>query len=114
MSRHVNAILAVQLLGRWTQLARQHVVTGSGCACGPGFGGLQMQDFEEQLLDYLRTRHGTAVIGRSIPEVLRGFTGSESGIPHPAQKALLADLERSLESFDEVHRINPGAGSRLA
>jgi hypothetical protein len=113
MARHENALLAVRLLGRWTQLARQHVAMGSGCACGPGFG-LQLVDFEQQLLEHLRARHGSAVIGRSVPEVLRRFTGDECEVPQAAQTALLADLEESMASFDELHRIDPGAGSRLA
>ena len=79
---------------------------GAGCSCGPGFASLQLKDFEEQLLDYLRGRHGE-IVGDSMVELLRKLSKTEQKVG----KALLADLARSLDSFDELHRISPGAGS---
>ena len=79
---------------------------GAGCSCGPGFASLRLKDFEEQLLDYLRARHGE-IVGDSMIELLRRI----SKTPSRGDKALLQDLARSLDSFDELHRISPGAGS---
>lgn len=92
------AVEATRLLGKWTKLAQGHVVFGAGCSCGVGFGNLQLKDFEPQILDYLRTRHAVGDFA-GIPELLRSIA-TKGGEP----LALLADLERSLESFDELHR----------
>ena len=104
MTSSAPAILAIQLLGRWTELARAHVPLGAGCACAPGFGGLRLGDFEEQVLDYLRTRHGSAVAAESIATLLHALARGDCEMPQAAQKALLADLARTLDSFDELHR----------
>ena len=84
------------------------MVLGAGCACGVGFGALKLGDFEEQLLDYLRSRHGE-LAGDGIAGLLGGIarSGGETSWP------LLEDLARSLDSFDELHRLTPGAGSAL-
>ena len=102
------SLLAVRLLGRWTRLARQHVVLGAGCACGVGFGAVQLGDFEQQLLDYLRSKHGSLAAG-SIADLLRDIAKTGGNPARP----LLEDLERSFDSFDELHRVTPGAGSAL-
>jgi hypothetical protein len=100
------SLLAVRLLGRWTRLARQHVVLGAGCACG--VGAVQLGDFEQQLLDYLRSKHGS-LAADSIAELLRGVAKTGGSQARP----LLEDLARSFDSFDELHRVTPGAGSAL-
>jgi hypothetical protein len=104
--RKTAAVTAVTLLGRWTQLAGRHIPMGAGCSCGPGFASLQLHDFEQQLLDYLRAKHGD-LVGDSMVELLRKLSKEQP----PQAKALLQDLGRSLDSFDELHRISPGAGS---
>lgn len=101
-----TALAAVKLLGRWTQLSGRHLAAGAGCSCGAGAASVRLQDFEPQILDYLRARHGE-IVGASMVELLR----TVSRKPVPGAKALLRDLERSLESFEELHRITPGAGS---
>jgi hypothetical protein len=102
MSSGPAAILAVRLLGRWTELARRHVPVGAGCACGPGFAGVQLGDFESQVLDYLRSRHaGVSISG--IAPLLAGIAKGESAVPAHERAGLLADLARTLDSFDEVH-----------
>jgi len=83
-------------------------VLGAGCACGVAFSALKLGDFEQQLLDYLRSKHGSLSVD-GIVGLLQGIakTGDDRARP------LLEDLERSLDSFDEVHRVTPGAGSAL-
>jgi hypothetical protein len=100
------AFEATRLLGRWTRLAQGHVIFGSGCSCGVGFANLRLQDFEPQILDYLRTKHG--ITGHTaIADLLRSIAtqGSEKEIG--GRLALLSDLARSLDSFDELHRGRP-------
>ena len=81
---------------------------GAGCACGVAVSARKLGDFEEQILDYLRSKHGS-LSGGSVAEILQGIakTGDDKAQP------LLEDLARSLESFDELHRLTPGAGSAL-
>lgn len=111
------ALAAMQLLGRWTRLAQGHVSFGMGCSCGAGFGGARVQDFEQDVLDYLHGKFGAAsaaaaflrdragyVPGKSgnIAELLRALAKERTASAE--QQALLSDLERSIDSFDELHR----------
>jgi hypothetical protein len=93
------AVEATRLLGKWTKLAQGHVVFGAGCSCGIGTANLHLADFEPQILDYLKTKHGAGGFA-GVPELLRSIAKGEGD----KQLALLADLERSLDSFDELHR----------
>jgi hypothetical protein len=95
---------AVQLLGKWTRLAQGHVLIGAGgCSCGLAAGSLRIEDFEQQILDYLRARYREAGKAERIATLLQS-------IAQPAARdageslALLADLDRTLESFGELHR----------
>ena len=107
-----TALEATRLLGKWTKLAQGHVMFGSGCSCGVGVG-VRLQDFEQQILDYLHARHGAAAVERagyrqgkagSVTALLRAIA-TQGVVEQPAgQLALLADLERSIDSFDELHR----------
>jgi hypothetical protein len=91
------AVVALQLLGHWNRIAGGHVALASGCSCGVAVPGLRVQDFEEQILEYLHGRHG----GRwtSISELLTGIArNAEMGGPE-----ILQDLQRTLESFEQQH-----------
>lgn len=94
------AVEATRLLGKWTKLAQGHVMFGSGCSCGLGVG-LQLQDFEPHILDYLAKGHDIGGVA-SVPELLRSIVKEGDG--KGERLALLADLSRSLDSFDELHR----------
>jgi hypothetical protein len=106
------AVEATRLLGKWTRLAQGHVMFGAGCSCGVGVG-VRLQDFEQQILDFLHARHGAAALERagyrqgeagSVTALLRAIA-TQSAIERSAGRiALLADLERSIDSFDELHR----------
>ena len=93
------AVEATRLLGKWTRLAQGHLVFGAGCSCGAGFANLRLADFEPQILDYLKTRHTVGEIN-GVADLLRSIAKGEGD----KQLALLADLERSIDSFDELHR----------
>jgi hypothetical protein len=104
------AVEATRLLGKWTKLAQGHVMFGSGCSCGVGVG-VRLQDFEQQILDYLHARHGAAAVEGagyregatgSVTALLRAIATQSAG--KGSHLALFADLERSLDSFDELHR----------
>ena len=76
------AFEATRLLGKWTRLAQGHVMFGSGCSCGVGSGTLRLQDFEPQILDYLRTKHGdtgyTAIA--ELPQPHRAIAQGRAGV----------------------------------
>ena len=95
------AVEATRLLGKWTQLAQGHVMFGAGCSCGLGFANLRLADFEPQILDYLKAKHGVGGFA-GIPDLLRTIAKEEER--GGRRLALLADLSRSLDSFDELHR----------
>lgn len=92
------AVEAVRLLGKWRRVATGHVAFGTGCACGAATIGVQVQDYEQDILGFLRGRHGTAA--SSIAELLTGVARTAT----KADLAMLADLERSLDSFETLHR----------
>jgi hypothetical protein len=106
------AVEATRLLGKWTKLAQGHVMFGAGCSCGVGVG-LRLQDFEQQILDYLNAKHGAPALERagyrqgeagSVTALLRAIA-TQGAVEQPAGRlALLADLEGSIDSFDELHR----------
>jgi len=94
---------ATRLLGKWTKLAQGHVMFGSGCSCGVGFANLRLADFEPQILEYLKTKHGVSGFS-GVPDLLRSIVKQSEGEKDGGRLVLLADLERSLDSFDELHR----------
>jgi hypothetical protein len=92
-------IKTIELLGRWTRLAQGHLPLGAGCSCGVPAASIRVTDLELDILDYLASRH-TSVRGiGSIAELLRAI--ASHGVAAPA---ILNDLERSLESFEGLHR----------
>ena len=91
------AVLAIQLLGQWNRIAGGHVALASGCSCGVAVPNIRVQDFEEQILDYLRGRHGGG--WKSIGDLLTGIArNAEASGP-----AILADLQRTFDSFEQQH-----------
>jgi len=44
---------ARQLLNLWQTLSRQHISMAAGCACGAGGVTLLLEDFEQDIADYL-------------------------------------------------------------
>jgi hypothetical protein len=105
------ALEATRLLGKWTKLAQGHVMFGAGCSCGVGVD-VRLQDFEPQILDYLHAKHGAAAVERagyrqgetgSVTALLRAIATQAGPAQFDAQLALLADLERSIDSFEELH-----------
>jgi len=92
-------VKALQLLGRWTRLAQGHLPLGAGCSCGTPAVSVRLTDLERDVLDYLAARHASAQGAGSIARLMHAI-GSSDGA---AGWALLADLERSLESFESVH-----------
>ena len=116
------AIKAMTLLGRWSRMAQGHIAFGGGCNCCGEFGNLQVADMEQHILDYLDTKYRTAKVtgvgellaqragyrngaSGSIPDLLKALsTPGELPLTTDQQTSLLADLERSIDSLDEMLR----------
>lgn len=89
--------MALRLLGAWRRIAQGHVAMSLGCSCGVGTSNLRVEDFEEQILEYLHGRHGgnAASITDLLTEIAR--RGGKDSLP------ILADLEGTIESFEQQH-----------
>jgi len=114
-------IEAMQLLGQWTSLGQAHVLLGGGCSCGLAAGSLRLEEFEQQILDFLHDKYRAAG-NDAVTQLLRqraGYAPAKSGsvsallrsiAAQPADEQagewlpVLADLKRTLDSFDELHR----------
>ena len=92
------------MLGRWSSLSRGHVVIGgSGCSCGIGGANVRVEEFEQQILDYLRTKYPMAETG-SVTSLLREIAAGAARADAAQLVHLLADLNRTFESFEDLHR----------
>ena len=95
----------MRLLGKWTTLAQGHVfVGGAGCSCGVAGGSLAIKDFEEQILAYLRGKYTAVEKSETVGDVLRAIAARPPGSEPRETAALLADLDRTFESFEDLHR----------
>ena len=103
-------VQAMQLLGRWTRLSAGHIALGSGCLCGASFGALQPSDYDEQIVAFLLGRHPRiesidhARLDQLLRAIANGAVARDASLTPAQCHALLEDVERSLDSFDEVHR----------
>jgi hypothetical protein len=93
-------IEALRLLGKWRQLSAGHVLLAAGCSCGVAASSMPMQSYEQDILGFLRGRHPRAAPAAGLAELLAGIA-RQGG---KADLGLLADLERSLDSFETLHR----------
>jgi len=111
------SIRAIQLLGAWHRVAQGHLpLNGFACSCSLGIGRITVQDFEQDVLDYLFEKHGNvdelknfiknissekyntgalAALLRSLSVDFPDATNAEQ---------LLDDLEKTIGSFSEAHR----------
>lgn len=111
---------AARLLEQWTRLAREHVAGGAGCSCGHGGVMLRLEDFEQDILDHLNAKFAgdagvLALLGGeagyrvgeagSVSALLGAVAdGRHAGAGAAGVTALVADLARSIGSFDRLHR----------
>ena len=73
----------------------------AGCSCGAAATSVRVQDYEQDILAFLKGRHG--VEAGSIRELLTGVAKSGKTL------AMLEDLERSIDSFESAHRGGGGS-----
>jgi len=93
------AVVAMRLLGAWNRIAQGHVALALGCSCGVGISSVRAADFEQDILEFLCTRHGAAWRSASIGGLLARIARDNDAAAGP----LLADLESSIQSFEQQH-----------
>lgn len=93
------AVQAMRLLGSWRRIAQGHVALSTGCSCGVGVSNLRVQDFEQDILDFLCHRHGETYRKASIADLLTDIARANDA----RARALLKDLEGSIDSFEQQH-----------
>jgi len=109
---------AAALLRLWNDVALQHVSMGGACACGMGGVTLRLQDFERDILDYLRDEagrlgeaeahallqcHAPAGQEGGMAAVLAALADPDSVVPAAGAAWLLGRLDRTLSSFARLH-----------
>jgi hypothetical protein len=115
-----NVPEARRLLESWERLGRAHMMIGGACSCGIGGVVVALEDFEQDIADYLQgeaerlDRHDVLTYlseqareGElwSISKLLTGLAepaGSRSRQPD-AGPFLLERLARTLDSFEKLH-----------
>jgi|SRR6185503_1119792 len=97
------AVEAVRLLGKWQRVSSGHVAFGAGCSCGAAAISVRVQDYEQDILAFLQGRHGAQAdsIAGLLTKIAR--KGARADLP------VMEDLERSLDSFESVHRGGGGS-----
>lgn len=109
---------ATRLLDKWSRLAQSHIATSGGCSCGGSHPNLRVQDFEQDILDHLfakyagddeiapllRKHAGSDPNAGVLSHLLRAIAEGEGPASGPAKQQLLAELARSLDSFEQLHR----------
>jgi len=107
-------VRALALLGRWNRVAGLHLGAGLSCVCGgAGYAAIRPADLEEQVAGWLTGRYGGTPASvflsaaGGLRAILRGLAAGPATLEPAVRAALLADLERIIESFEETH---PGAG----
>ncbi|MEB0140116.1 MULTISPECIES: hypothetical protein [unclassified Undibacterium] len=116
------ACIAQELLDIWQRLSSQHVALATGCACGIGGVTLRLQDFEQDIADYLLAqaqraqrsdvstflrRHGVDADGAAwhLGILLAALmdTGVTMCLDPDVAEFILSRLGKTLRSFAKLH-----------
>jgi hypothetical protein len=119
-SSNASILEARRLLATWERLGRAHMMIGGGCSCGIDGVVVALEDFEQDIADYLQAeaerleRHDVInYLGEqaregaswSISKLLAGLAqNTDSEIYQPGAGAFLLErLARTLDSFEKLH-----------
>jgi hypothetical protein len=111
---------ARRLMETWDRLGRAHVMIGAGCLCGIGGVVVALEDFEQDIADYLQGEaerldrrdvlECMAQQGRegelwSISKLLNGLAqpAAPESCVGDARTFVLERLARTLDSFEKLH-----------
>jgi hypothetical protein len=119
-SPEATILEARRFLETWERLGRAHMMIGSGCSCGIGGVVVVLEDFEQDIVDYLHAEAERldrddvlTLLGEqaregdqwSISKLLDGLTQSTGpAFNNPSAGAFLVErLGRTLQSFEKLH-----------
>jgi hypothetical protein len=111
---------AERLLEKWDRLGLAHMTIGGACSCGVGGVLVALDDFEQDIADYLQAEaerldrgdvlqymkeHGRAGDLWSISKLLTGLAQPTEGVAMDTGTStfLLERLARTLQSFEKLH-----------
>jgi hypothetical protein len=111
---------AQRLLESWQRLGRAHMMVGGACSCGVGGVLVALEDFEQDIADYLQGEaerlERQDVLAYMVQEAREGEVWSIAklltSLAQPAASAfyeaggsmfLLERLGRTLQSFEKLH-----------
>jgi hypothetical protein len=109
---------AHRLLEMWDRLGRAHMMVGAGCSCGIGGVVVALEDFEQDIADYLQAeaerqeRHDVLKYMQeqaregdlwSISKLLLGLSQATGFCAPEASSFVLERLGRTLQSFEKLH-----------
>jgi hypothetical protein len=114
------SLQAQRLLETWDRLGRAHMMIGAGCSCGIGGVVLALEDFEQDIADYLQAEaerlERQDVLRYLAAQAREGELWSISkllvGLAQPTASGsreagagcfLLERLARTLHSFEQLH-----------
>jgi len=115
-----SVLEARRLLDTWGRLGRAHMMVGAGCSCGRGGVVVALEDFEQDIADYLHVeaerldRHDVLkCLGEyaregeawSISKLLSGLgqPADTGACDAGARTFVLERLGRTLQSFEKLH-----------
>src|SRR5688572_510506 len=101
---------ARSLRAAWNRLTQHHVIVGAACSCGGTAGHIQRAEIEDGLIAYLRAKYPDAAQildpdqsqTLTVDVLLERLAGRL--LANAAAMALLLDIERTLESVDDLRR----------
>lgn len=115
-SSDATILEARRLLETWERLGRAHMIIGSGCSCGIGGVVVALEDFEQDIAEYLQAeadrldRHDALKVLEeqarqgdqwSISKLLGSL--AQLGDNPGAGTFLVECLARTLDSFEKLH-----------
>jgi hypothetical protein len=115
-----GALAARGVLELWDRLSRTHAMVGGSCACGAAGVVVALEDFEQDIADYLHAEaerlgradvmacldsHGREGDAWSIAKLLNSFAdpGAGAACETSVETFVLERLGRTLQSFEKLH-----------
>jgi len=107
---------ATQLYGKWTRISRLHIGLGQGCICNMNSVTLQVNDFEQDITEYIINKHShnehfnkwmdkhinvSQSTNGTVLEILKQIVISP--LEKRLAQELLEDIDRTISSFEKLH-----------
>ena len=112
-ARAVQAVAALQLLGRWQRVCSGHLSFTNGCACGVG-ATVDLGDLDDLIIDYLRRKFevnaavADYVASHDVPggmkSLLRALATETNTLSPADARDLMVAIDACVVSIEEQHR----------